>query len=40
MLHGWVYNIGSGEVLCYNSENGEFVAMDQAAAEEQLARAE
>ena len=40
MLHGWVYNIGSGEVLCYNGEKGEFVAMDQAAAEEQLARAE
>ena len=39
-LHGWVYNIGSGEVLCYNDDNGEFVAMDQAAAEAQLARAE
>lgn len=39
-LHGWVYNIGSGDVLCYNGENGEFEAMDQAAAEARLTRAE
>ncbi|WP_394221984.1 carbonic anhydrase [Alteromonas gracilis] len=39
-LHGWVYNIGSGDVLCYNSENGEFEAMDQSAAEAQLSRDE
>jgi carbonic anhydrase len=39
-LHGWVYNIGSGDVLCYNTENGEFEAMDQAAAEARLTRAE
>ena len=37
-LHGWVYNIGSGEVLCYNSESGEFEVMDQSHAEAQLAR--
>jgi len=37
-LHGWVYNIGSGDVLCYNSENGEFEVMDQSHAEAQLAR--
>ncbi len=39
-LHGWVYNIGSGDVLCYNDETGEFKAMDQTAAEAQLARTE
>ena len=39
-LHGWVYNIGSGDVHCYNSENGEFEAMDQLAAEAQLTRGE
>jgi carbonic anhydrase len=39
-LHGWVYNIGSGEVLCYNEDNGDFITMDQSAAEAQLARTE
>ncbi|GAB3378902.1 carbonic anhydrase [Spongiibacter taiwanensis] len=28
-LHGWVYNIGSGEVLCYNDASGEFEVMDE-----------
>lgn len=37
-LHGWVYNIGSGEVLCYNNEIEEFEVMDQSHAEAQLAR--
>ncbi len=35
-LHGWVYNIGSGDVLCYNSETGDFDAMKQSSAEAQL----
>ncbi|OJF67400.1 carbonic anhydrase [Alteromonas sp. V450] len=39
-LHGWVYNIGEGDVLCYNAESGEFEAMDQSAAEAQLTRGE
>lgn len=28
-LHGWVYNIGSGEVLCFNEESGQFEVMDE-----------
>ena len=36
-LHGWVYHIGSGEVLCYDSASGEFERMSQAYAEKQLA---
>lgn len=28
-LHGWVYNIGSGEVLCFNETSGEFEVMDR-----------
>ena len=37
-LHGWVYNIGTGEVLCYNSEKGEFEKMDLEAAEARLSQ--
>ncbi|WP_299593216.1 carbonic anhydrase [uncultured Microbulbifer sp.] len=29
-LHGWVYNIGSGEVLCLDEETREFTPMDEA----------
>ena len=36
-LHGWVYNIGSGDVLCYDEANGTFERMSQANAEQQLA---
>ena len=36
-LHGWVYNIGSGEVHCYNPTSGEFEVMQQDDAEAQLA---
>ncbi|AEA97355.1 MULTISPECIES: carbonic anhydrase [Alteromonas] len=39
-LHGWVYNIGTGEVLYYNTESGEFDVMDESTAEAQLARSE
>ena len=28
-LHGWVYNIGSGEVLCFDEESREFKPMDE-----------
>lgn len=28
-LHGWVYNIGTGEVLCYNELSGSFEVMDE-----------
>ncbi|WP_218310787.1 carbonic anhydrase [Alteromonas antoniana] len=37
-LHGWVYNIESGDVLCYDEKTGKFEAMDEAYAEEQLSR--
>lgn len=37
-LHGWVYNIGTGEVLCYNNEKGEFEKMDLEAAEARLSQ--
>ncbi|GEA06076.1 carbonic anhydrase [Alteromonas sp. KUL42] len=37
-LHGWVYNIGTGEVLCYNNEKGEFENMDLKAAEARLSQ--
>lgn len=36
-LHGWVYNIGSGDVLCYDETSGEFERMSQAYAEKKLA---
>lgn len=35
-LHGWVYNIESGDVHCYDHENSDFVTMDAAYAEAQL----
>ncbi|WP_231757131.1 carbonic anhydrase [Microbulbifer elongatus] len=28
-LHGWVYNIGSGEVLCFDESTREFKPMDE-----------
>ncbi|WP_078083740.1 carbonic anhydrase [Microbulbifer mangrovi] len=28
-LHGWVYNIGSGEVLCFDEESRDFKPMDE-----------
>lgn len=28
-LHGWVYNIGSGEVLCFDEEAREFKPMEE-----------
>ncbi|QKX18055.1 carbonic anhydrase [Microbulbifer sp. YPW1] len=28
-LHGWVYNIGSGEVLCFDEEARDFKPMDE-----------
>ncbi|WP_160153860.1 carbonic anhydrase [Microbulbifer sp. ALW1] len=28
-LHGWVYNIGSGEVLCFDEETREFKPMEE-----------
>ena len=37
-LHGWVYNIGTGDVLCYNSQKGEFEKMDLEAAEARLSQ--
>ncbi len=37
-LHGWVYNIESGDVLCYDEKTSKFEAMDEAYAEEQLSR--
>lgn len=37
-LHGWVYNIESGDVLCYDEKTGKFETMDEAYAEEQLSR--
>ncbi|WP_137167730.1 carbonic anhydrase [Salinimonas lutimaris] len=36
-LHGWVYNIGSGDVLCYNESTQTFERMSQAYAEQKLA---
>ncbi len=38
-LHGWVYNIESGTVLCHNPETGEFEEMEQAYAERKLVAA-
>lgn len=38
-LHGWVYNIGSGDMLCYSSETGDFITMDQSEAEARFKRA-
>lgn len=35
-IHGWVYEIGSGQILCFNPEKVEFESMDQAYAERQL----
>ena len=26
-LHGWIYDIGSGEVTCFDSEKGTFVSV-------------
>lgn len=28
-LHGWLYHIGTGEVLCYNEASGEFEQMNE-----------
>lgn len=28
-LHGWLYNIGTGEVLCYSEQSGAFRPMDE-----------
>ena len=36
-LHGWVYNIGSGDVLCYDESTQTFERMSQAYAEQKLA---
>ena len=36
-LHGWVYDIGTGMVHCYNPETEEFEEMEQAYAERKLA---
>ena len=38
-LHGWVYNIESGTVLCHNPETGVFEEMEQAYAERKLVAA-
>ncbi|GAC13273.1 carbonic anhydrase [Aliiglaciecola lipolytica] len=38
-LHGWVYHIESGSVLCYNSTSGKFEPMDQVYAESKLTSA-
>ncbi len=35
-LHGWVYDIGTGLIHCFDSQQGEFIAMEQAYAESQL----
>ena len=35
-LHGWVYHIESGEILCYEQSSGKFKPMDQAYAEKHL----
>lgn len=35
-LHGWVYDIGSGDVLCLDEATGEFSALSQADAEQTL----
>lgn len=32
MLHGWVYNIEKGDVLCFDDETGKFEYMDDAYA--------
>lgn len=38
-LHGWVYHIGSGSVLCYHQESGDFIPMEQAYSEKPLTKA-
>ncbi|MBD3585295.1 carbonic anhydrase [Salinimonas sp. HHU 13199] len=38
-LHGWVYNIESGTVLCHDPKTGEFEEMEQAYAERKLVAA-
>ncbi|WP_018983395.1 carbonic anhydrase [Salinimonas chungwhensis] len=37
-LHGWVYNIGSGEVLCYDESSKTFERMSEAYAEQKLTK--
>jgi carbonic anhydrase len=35
-LHGWVYNIAQGTILCWDETMGKFIEMEQAYAEQQL----
>ncbi len=35
-LHGWVYHIASGKIMCYDETSREFTEMDKAYAEESL----
>lgn len=37
-LHGWVYDIESGNVACFDDETGTFTPMSQAYAEKRLQR--
>ena len=36
-LHGWVYNIEKGSILCYEPTAEAFIEMEQAYAEQMLA---
>ncbi|MBU2977996.1 carbonic anhydrase [Alteromonas sp. C1M14] len=35
-LHGWVYDIETGMIHCYDSHTGEFIEMEEAYAEQKL----